>query len=187
MADPHFNNRMTQMGNICIQWSALEYHTAVAIWNLVGILDMEVGKVLTANLDLNQRIGMAFTLAHITNAPMHFKIAIKALQTALQDEDLIHRRNQAVHGIHFRAEPGSVEIEMHRGKGGRAPRIQRDIDLSQLGRRLNELDNTFVAALKRYMTERWPGAEQLEAFKELAAILKNNSDTNSRGDEMGPA
>ncbi|MCC6925716.1 hypothetical protein [Novosphingobium sp.] len=188
MNDPHYANRIAQIGNICVQWSALEYHTAIAIWNLAGVVDQEIGKILTANLDLKQRVGMAFALAHTVNAPIPFKNAIKALQTALQNEDLIHRRNQAVHGIHFQIdEPGAAGIEMHRGKGGRVQRIQRDKDLNQLGARLAELRDSFLLALTAYVANLHADAvASIPSVKEALAIIENIASTNSRGDDKGP-
>jgi len=127
--------------------------------DLAGITDMEIGKVLTANLDLKQRIGMGFTLANIVNAPLRFKRAIKTVQKALLDEDLIHRRNQAVHGIHFETGiPGAAGIEMHRGKGGRSQRIQYDTELHGLGTRLKQFDDHFLPELLTYIRERHPQA-----------------------------
>ena len=73
----HLTNRYVQIGNICVQWSAIEYHVAIAIWNLAGVVDQEIGKVLTASLDLKGRVTMAFKLAHIVTAPVPFKIALK--------------------------------------------------------------------------------------------------------------
>lgn len=185
----HSTNRNAQIGNICVQWSAIEYHVAIAIWNLAGVVDQEIGKVLTASLDLKGRVTMAFKLAHIVNAPVPFKIAIKTLQTALQGEDLYHRRNQAVHGIHFEIDqPGAVGIEMHRGPGGREQRIQTDKELNQLGKRLTELRNTFFAALTQLVgTIHADAVANMEAFKSTLAMIENNYATNEEGDTKGPS
>lgn len=110
-------SRNAQIGNICIQWSSLEYMLAHAIWLMCGV-DQEVGKILTGNLDSKQRAMMAHALAHQINAPIPVKRAIKQTLDEMREE-LIHRRNEAVHGIHFtHPDPESVFIEMHRGKGG---------------------------------------------------------------------
>src|SRR5689334_13504090 len=120
------SNRNQQIGNICVQWSSLEYILVQIIWLMAGVQE-EVGKILTAHLDMKQRANMAFALAHQTNASYRLKKATKAVVDALQKGDLISRRNQAVHGVHFTIdEPGAVGIEMHRGKGGRGQRVQKD-------------------------------------------------------------
>jgi len=184
MNDPHYVNRIAQIGNICAQWSTLEYHAAMAIWNLAGIDDMEIGKILTASLDLKQRVNMAFALAHTVNAPFAFKKAIKSLQTALQNENLIHLRNQAVHGIHFTVdEPAAIGVEMHRGKGGRGQRIQYDKDMHALGQRLTELRDEFAAVVMKQMEDR---KAEMKAHAEAMAMLVNSAATNSRGDDSGP-
>jgi hypothetical protein len=185
----HPINRYVQIGNICVQWSAIEYHVAIAIWNLAGVVDQEIGKVLTASLDLKGRVTMAFKLAHIVNAPVPFKIAIKALQTSLQSEDLYHRRNQAVHGIHFDIDqPGAIGIEMHRGPGGREQRVQTDMELSQLGKRLTALRDAFFAALTQLIgTIHADAVANIEAFKSALAMIENNSATKDLGETKGPS
>ena len=182
-------NRNVQIGNICVQWSCLEYQVAVAIWNLAGIYDPEIGKVMTASLDLKGRVIMAFKLAHITNAPVPFKMAIKTLQSALQSEDLYHRRNQAVHGIHFEIEqPGAVGVEMHRGPGGRDQRIQTDKELNQLGQRITELRDSFFAAVLDLIQSIHPDAvASMDSFKSAITMIENNSTTNERGEACGPS
>ena len=184
MNDPHYLNRIAQIGNICVQWSAIEYHAAIAIWNLAGINDQEIGKILTASLDLKQRVNMAFALAHQVNAPKEFKAAIKSLQTAIYDENLIHLRNQAVHGIHFPVdEPEAIGIEMHRGKGGRGQRTQYDKDLVALGNRLQVLRDELAAAVMAYAKHRvFEMAGQAGLLKEAEAIFANIAKTNSLGE-----
>lgn len=184
MNDPHYVNRIAQIGNICAQWSSLEYHAAMAIWNLADIHDMEVGKILTASLDLKQRVGMAFALAHTVNAPFTFKKAIKSLQTALRNEDLIELRNQAVHGIHFTVdEPAAIGVEMHRGKGGRGRRVQYDKDLVALGQRLTELRNEFAAIVMQQIENK---KAEMKSHADALAMLVNSAATNSRAEDSGP-
>jgi hypothetical protein len=182
----HQTNRNVQIGNVCVQWASLEYRLAVAIWIMVGV-DMEIGKVLTASLDMKQRATMAFTLAHQTNAPIPFKNALKSVLTALR-EGLIDRRNQAVHGIHFTIDrPDAIGVEMHRGKGGRQQRIQEDKELSQLGRDINRAANEFAAALPAYVEFRFKGlAEISQGLADLKAIILNNAETKDEGDVNGP-
>lgn len=162
-----------------MQWSALEYITACAIWQLTGIRDIEVGKIVTAHLDLKQRVGMAFALSHQVNAPISFRNAIKKLQTSLRDEDLIHERNQAVHGVRFPSDqPDAADIEMHRGKGGRQPVKQTNAELEQVGHKIAELRKEFTEALAAYLRKaRGEKIEELESYKALLDILRNNSPT----------
>ena len=188
MNDPHITNRLQQIGNICQQWSCLEYLLANAIWLLTGIHNPEVGKIVTANLDFKQRVSMVFALAHETNAPVPFKIAIKKLQDEVRNGELIHKRNQAVHGIQFPADrPDAVEIEMHRGKGGRKPRIQLDADLNALGNDIarvrDDFSKSLVGLIEHVHADR---VQRLKSLGELKDIIRNSS-ANIDGSEMnGP-
>lgn len=172
----HQANRNQQIGNICIQWAALEYQLAVAIWALAG-LEAELGKVLTASLDVKARAVMAHTLAHETNAPRYLKIAIKKVLDAVR-KDLLTRRNQAVHGIHFAGErPDMAMIEMHRGKGGRGRRPQSDRELYQLGQEINALSRSFAKSLKHYVSDL---AGSLEAMARYMAATTAESEASAQ-------
>src|SRR5690606_6694683 len=125
---------------------------ATGIWTMIGV-DQEVGKILTGNLDAKQRATMAHALAWQTNAPPPFKKAVKEVLGAMRD-DLIHRRNEAVHGIHFGSRQAPVaQIELHRGKGGRAPRELTNASLKELGDAINvaatKLANANVALIHK--------------------------------------
>ncbi|MXO73582.1 hypothetical protein [Alteraurantiacibacter buctensis] len=125
-------NRSVQIGNICIQWSNLEYELALSIWLMLRIHD-DLGKIVTASLDCKQRASMAFTLAHKTKAPYEFKQAQKEVLKEIRD-GLLERRNEAVHAVHFKPYAfDTAKVEMHRGKGGREPRPLLDADLAELG------------------------------------------------------
>lgn len=170
-----------------MQWSSLEYVLVQAIWAMINV-DAEVGKILTAHLDIKQRAAMAFAVSNQTNAPVSFRNALKAVQRSLQDDDLINRRNQAVHGIHFSTDrPDAVNVEMHRGKGGRAPRLQTDADLAKLSREICEVRTRFGVALLAYAKQRMGDqAATLESFAAMEAILQNMADTKSEAPESGP-
>ena len=58
----HINNRNTQIGNICMQFSVLELFLANAIWSFLGLND-EVGLIVTGNLDVEARVNMAVALS----------------------------------------------------------------------------------------------------------------------------
>jgi hypothetical protein len=182
----HSTNRYVQIGNICAQWSSLEYMFASGIWLMIGV-DQEVGKIVTGNLDAKQRANMALALAWQVNAPVPYKKAVKEVLVEMRD-NLIHRRNEAVHGIHFGDEAGdTISIEMHRGKGGRAPRPMRNQDLAELGKAINaastKMANANTALAQSYMSKIGFGKQ----FSELVAtILRNNSLTSDDGETNGP-
>ena len=177
------SNRSLQIGNVCIQWSGLEYVLAVSIWIMLK-LDIETGKIVTANLDAKQRATMAFALANQINAPVSYRNAIKKVMVALRD-GLIDRRNVAVHGIHFTvSQPNSVGIEMHRGKGGRAIRILENQEFHNLGNEISALTNEFASAQSEYTKKLIPQlAAASKGLADLEAILRKTSLTNIEADK----
>lgn len=168
-------NTNVQIGNICVQWASLEYVVSNAIWIMLR-LDSEVGKIVTGNLDIKQRVSMVFALAHQTNAPIPFKNACKALRSELFDpKDLLHRRNLAVHGAHFTIPDNEkIQIEVHRGKGGKGPREIPVSELADLGREINAASNAFTTALVRYVEYSFPGL-QSKGLDDIKAIFAKNS------------
>ena len=182
----HENNQLVQIGNICIKWSNLEYELAVSIWLMTEVTP-EVGKILTGNLDAKQRATMAHALAHQTNAPIPFKKVLKEVLDEMR-AGLIHRRNEAVHAVHFLPyAPDIAKVEMHRGKGGRHARELRHSDLAQLGKALN------IAGLK-IATANLGFAEKLSAnyadilweTETALTILQKIAATKSAGAKSGP-
>ena len=112
------NNRNTQIGNICIQWSHLEYLAALGIWSMLH-LDDKTGMILTGGLDLLPRLNMGHSLAVHLNAPKTARNTFKITRSAIQDQDIINRRNLIIHG-HRLDIPGRLDaetFESHRGKG----------------------------------------------------------------------
>lgn len=112
------DQRLLLIGSICAQWSHYEYQFACIIWKLLRI-GPETGKIVTGGLDMMPRARMALNLARHLKAP---RPLIKALVTAREEiqDKLDTRRNQAVHGVQFLSEDEkSLQIEVHRGRGGR--------------------------------------------------------------------
>lgn len=171
------SNRAVQIGNICIQWSCLEYELALSIWLMLGLHD-DIGKVVTASLDAKQRATMAFTLADKTKAPFAFRKAIKETLSDIRS-DLIHRRNEAVHAVHFK--PYSIDtakVEMHRGKGGREPRPLRDSDLAELGQLIHKAALRVAEANILYASKLSEDSEvEFEPFETALSILRKISST----------
>jgi hypothetical protein len=176
-------NRNMQIGNVCIQWSGLEYTLAASIWMMIGVGE-EVGKIITASLDAKNRAKMLFALAHVYNAPVSYKNAIKKVIKSLQD-GLMDRRNVAVHGVHFTSdEPNSVGLEMHRGRGGRGRRTVPNSEFSALGREISDTNDAFVKAHIAYIKKRYSGiAETSVGLATLETILRNNSETKDDAGE----
>jgi hypothetical protein len=134
----HPSNRSLQIGNICVQWSHLEYELALAIWLMLRLHD-DIGKIVTASLDAKQRATMAFALAEKTKAPRSYRDVMKSALSDIR-RDLLHRRNEAVHAVHFLPYTSdTAKVEMHRGRGGREPRPLRDADLAELGQLICQL------------------------------------------------
>ena len=138
----------------------------------------DVGKVVTASLDAKQRATMAFTLAEKTKAPFAFRQAMKETLNEVR-KDLLHRRNEAVHAVHF--EPYAIDVakvEMHRGKGGRDPRPLKDTDLSDLGKRIFQTGLRVAESNIVYATELVKNSDlEFEPTETALSILRKISST----------
>lgn len=160
-------NRYVQIGNVCAQWSSLEYMLAVGIWLMIDV-DEDIGKIVTGNLDAKQRATMAKALAWKLNAPFAFKTAIREVLDQMRS-DLIDRRNEAVHGIHFGDESSTtISIELHRGKGGRDPRELTNESLAELGRAIHSAAAKMAQANIQLAEERKHRIEHAKEFVEYA-------------------
>lgn len=148
---------------------------------------MEKGKIVTASLDMKARGNMAYALAHQVNAPVSYRNAIKRVNTALR-EGLISRRNVAVHGIHFPSDiPNSIQIEMHRGKGGRARRTVNDAEFRNLGQEISDVANAFAKAQVNYVRKTYPQlAAKSKGLSDFDAIFRNISQTNAEAESKRP-
>ena len=148
-------------------------------------LENEVGKIITGGLYMKARAQAAFAIANQVNAPRYLKFAIADVRKQLQD-GLIERRNQAVHGIHMTSElPDAAKVELHRGKGGRQPRLQKDSELVDLNQKISELCKAFDVQMKRYAEEKLGSGHALVmAFK---AIEEKMRATVAEGVTSGPA
>ena len=180
-------NRIAQIGNVCVQWSNLEYVLATAIWLIIGVNE-EAGKILTASLDAKNRAKMLYSLAHVYNAPVSYKNAVKRVMKALQD-GLMDRRNVAVHGVHFPStQNDSVGIEMHRGKGGRNQRTIPNSEFASLGNDITKVRDDFVKSHITYVKKIYPKlVGRSIGLQDLEAILTNNSATKADDETNGPS
>lgn len=137
--------RMMHTGSICFQWSALESLLAVVIWRLLK-LESDTGAIVTGGLDILPRINMAIALAHHLKAKRHVTKLLRDTRTIIQ-EDLMKRRNLAVHGILMMdEETGDGVMEMHRG-GKRSHWMPVD-ELKSLANEINALSGTLNAGLQ---------------------------------------
>jgi hypothetical protein len=144
----HQTNRLVQIGNICQQWSFLEYLYALTIWQLLGI-DQETGKFVTGGTDIQPRMKLAVNLSKHLNAPKRLTKALEMARDSLRDAKLDERRNKAIHGVRFigaRSEAASL-IEVHRGRGGRIRHEQKDAELAAIGKDLNVISSQLLSEL----------------------------------------
>ncbi len=138
---------MCAIGNVCGQWSNIEYQVAHIIWFMLD-LNMDVGKIITGGLDMQPRLNVAILLARQLGAPRYVIKGLTDARKAIQD-GLDIERNRAVHGVSFPSDNLLVQmVEVHRGKGPRTPQevpvaqLNRlGDDLAKLGHELNQLFN----------------------------------------------
>jgi hypothetical protein len=149
MADPleirSVGERLTLIGNVCVQWSALEYQVAACIWMLLE-LDIETGKIVTGGLDMLPRLNMAINLARHLKAEKALIDCLVKARAEIQG-GLDTKRNRAVHGVHTAVTiAGDALVEVHRGKGGRDATAFPLEELAGLSRSLNALTKSLAKA-----------------------------------------
>ena len=163
--------RLSAIGNICAQWSFLEYLYALTIWQLLHI-DHETGKIVTGGTDMHVRARLAINLAKHLNASKSITKALEAARDSVKAAKLDERRNKAVHGVRFAGStggPDSVLIEVHRGAGGRQRHEQTNLELSAIGKEIKAISDQFLAALKE------SGIFQAPASKPAKIIARNTA------------
>lgn len=128
------NDRNLQIGNICIQWSHLEYLVALAIWSMLRI-DEKTGRILTGGLDIIPRLGMAHQLSVHLNAPQLARRTLTETRKILQS-GLLEQRNLVIHGHRLKAhgEPSIETFEVHRGPKSGQKQPLTNAEIAQIGR-----------------------------------------------------
>lgn len=141
--DPEHVRRMVAVGNICVQWAAIEQHVAATIWSMLGLSSRQ-GKIVTGGLAMLARVNMAIALGREKREPKELIDALVRLRKNLQD-GLDDARNLAVHGIGFVHSDGTYAgTELHRGRGGRDRRDVKPADLEDTADQLRLLAAEFL-------------------------------------------
>ena len=180
MTNLYIENRLFYIGNICAQWSSLEYQFAKAIWHLLGI-DDETGKIVTGGTDMIPRIRLAVNLARHLNAPLAICRALEGARDKLLAANLDERRNRAVHGIRFAMDGDDdlrvVEIEVHRGKGGRHRQQETTLELYDVGSELSVIVNDLREALTQEGLFASPQSRPAKVISRKARARKSGSES----------
>lgn len=104
---------LSTIGHVCLQWSLLELTLLALLSDMEGI-DLEKGEIIFGGLDIKPRINMAITLGTRHKLPPPMLKELRAVRKVIQDE-LMDRRNQAVHGAHGESELlGTYNLRMSR-------------------------------------------------------------------------
>lgn len=137
MHDPHVAYRLTCIGNICVQWSALEHQAACVIWSMLDINE-GTGRFITGGMDLQPRLNVAIRIATHLGAPKEVLTDLKEVRKQVQDGlDII--RNHAVHGVTFFSPDGrTARIKTHRGKKAGEYELSNS-ELKAAGTAINQL------------------------------------------------
>lgn len=167
------NDRNLQIGNICIQWSHLEFLAAIAIWSMLRI-DEKTGKIITGGLDLLPRLKMAHQLAVHLNAPMQARNSFKAAKQAVQHR-LLDRRNLVIHGhrLSEKGNPWVETFEVHRGKNSGTKQPLSNSDIAQIGKDIAAVHKALHQALRE------SGLLDAVPAKPARIMARNTSDKRS--------
>lgn len=138
-------DRLVQIGNICNQWSYLEYLFSNVIWWLLKI-DRETGMIVTGGMDILPRANMAINLAKHLKADSKLINALSEARKSIQN-DLGDKRNTAVHGVYFRTPNDETKVEMHRGKGAFEKQDFSNEQLRDVGRNIQAVHKKLVPVL----------------------------------------
>lgn len=172
-------DHLVKIGNICWQWSMLEFSVAGLIWRLLGI-DPDTGKIVTGGLDMIPRLNMAINLARHMKAPRYVTDELAKVRKAIQD-GLDAERNRAVHGVNFPPNSaGEFLVEMHRGKGPKTPVAVTTAELDNLGKRLNALCNDMFLLHNRTAEDPKFAAARAIALKMRTAAADTDSESGSK-------
>lgn len=145
---------MAGIGGVCVQWALLEHLVLGMIATNEG-MPLDRAYLMFGSLDMKPRLDMAILLARDAKAPEPMVKRIIAVRTALKDEKLADRRNQAVHGVHKEAaRPDAIQLTMPRWAGDRRTQTVTALDMYDLAGRLAELQN-----------EIWLVGEDIHAWK----------------------
>ncbi len=141
------NSYLRATGNVCHQWSYLEYLLSQLIWHLLK-LDKAIGIIVTGEIEITAKAKMALKLSKellTHNDLISILVLISKLQT------LAEKRNRVVHGS-FSSHPDSVyaAVELHRGKNA-GIREQISInDIDSVAEEINILTMSFAVVLEKY-------------------------------------
>lgn len=120
---PDTTKILSATGNVCHQWSYLEYLISKAIWHILG-LERDTGIIVTGGMDILSRVNMAIALAKHTRANKKLIEVLEETRVKIQGkrktDGLMYRRNLIVHGVYSsRDNDPIILVETHRGAGDR--------------------------------------------------------------------
>lgn len=137
---------LSAIGNICRQWSYLEYLFSIVIWRLLN-LDRDTGVIVTGGLDIIPRANMAINLSQHLKADRQLLNVMIAARKSIQD-DLSAPRNRAVHGVYsLNSTQPEMFVEVHRGKGGRDKQPIRSESLRSLAAEITAVSTDLREAM----------------------------------------
>lgn len=121
------NSYLLQQGNVCTQWSYVEYLLSNAIWYMLNI-NRSAGVIVTGNLEITVKAKMAHDLSKELCLDEGL---IDVLNKARKDIDRISpSRNRIVHGVFSSSPNVSIpKIEVHRGK---EKGVRKDITVNEM-------------------------------------------------------
>ena len=158
---------MAGIGGVCVQWALLE-HLVLGMIATNENMTLDRVYLIFGSLDMKPRLDMAINLARASKTPEPLVKRIIAVRTALKDEKLADRRNQAVHGVHKESSHAdSIDLTMPRWSGDRRTQTVSTTDLYQLSLRLKELGD-----------EIWSIGDEVQAWK--MRVLNNRIEHSKR-------
>ena len=146
------NTFLALIGHVCLQWALLE-HTLLYIIAVAENMPDKKAFTYFGSTDIRARLGIAILLTHDANWPPTLHERLKSIRKALgkDGENLLWRRNQAVHGVHkSSAREDSFSLTVPRERGSKREMDVSIADLRALVTRLGELVADANSVLEEY-------------------------------------
>lgn len=139
--------RLVCVGNICTQWSYLEYLASNIVQHFLQVDDAKFA-ILLASADLQRKIQIAISLAKLLIA--EDKLTTALLDVGKQLNDLAADRNLAVHGVYF-SKPNDelVIVKAYRGKYEGNPEHVTVERLRQIGAQIEKASALLAPEMTR--------------------------------------
>ena len=133
---------VTEIGQITINYSNLEFTIQSLIWLLIGC-DTKKGQAITTGLNFNILLKMLLALSENSKLTVNIKTSIR--KTAFNIEKVCEKRNTLIHSTILLSDDGNIGAFRYTNKGPKGiknnSKIHSFIDLENISNEIFSLSN----------------------------------------------